>query len=138
MTAVSVSVQKYISLYEETTNVEPFAPYKLLEFVFRYYCPDFEIPQKWSNVTRYATTHMEKGIIDVPVFCQSKKQCNKSIGHYCNIIGLTENVLNGYEKKQSPVSVGAFREMYLYKKSCGKTWCDVKNWLFNILPVSDI
>ncbi|VDI19995.1 Hypothetical predicted protein [Mytilus galloprovincialis] len=127
MSTAAITAEFFTMMYEEACQNS--APYKHIEESLKFYCPDFEVPKKWSNITRYASSQMKKGHCHTKIFDNEQKN-RISIGYYCNKIGLTKDGLNGsINSNDLNLSVGAFREMCLFKNSDGRSWKDVKDWL---------
>ncbi|VDH93708.1 Hypothetical predicted protein [Mytilus galloprovincialis] len=131
MSTAAITAEFFTMMYEEACQNS--APYKHIEESLKFYCPDFEVPKKWSNITRYASSQMKKGHCHTKIFDNEQKN-RISIGYYCNKIGLTKDGLNGsINSNDLNLSVGAFREMCLFKNSDGRSWKDVKDWLLLFL-----
>ena len=141
MAASAISSQMFCVMYEEA-SLQHSSPYICIEEALKLYCPDFTLPKKWSNILRFAKIQVEKGKLNSSVFNCQKESQRDSLGYYCNKIGLTKTVLNclncACTSKLHTFTVGAFRELCLFRKAEGKTWKDVKEWLYLMLPTSKI
>lgn len=132
MSASSVTVSMFYILYCEAQKYS--YPYKQIEEGLRHACPDFDSPNKWSNITRFVLNNVKRSKnMTKPVFSMSNNT-RKSFGPLCDKYGIYLDVINANEVTNLPFTVGAFKEICLFKKKEGKSWRDVSLWISKILP----
>lgn len=68
-----------------------------------------------------------------PVFSMSNNT-HKSFGPLCDKYGIYLDVINANEVTNLPFTIGAFKEICLFKETEGKSWRDVSLWISKILP----
>ncbi|VDI02779.1 Hypothetical predicted protein [Mytilus galloprovincialis] len=82
MSTAAITAEFFTMMYEEACQNS--APYKHIEESLKFYCPDFEVPKKWSNITRYASSQMKKELSKEGNKCHAEELLSTDLASYLN------------------------------------------------------